>query len=375
MILKKKQQKFLPFINLKPFQTKRTEDFILCNKKEQKSVKFNSIPKINTINLNCKKKFIKINSILNESSNSIISNDIKAVNISIETKYKNSLNNKVVFNFNKNNSQKSLFSSFLNRSSINLKKNIYSKKNLKEIKQNEENQKINDKKNFKLHDKVFVISKDIIFERKILNISVYDDFRNYKEGKIIENCPKKFVLNLEKTLIGKDKSTNDDIFVNDHDEEQKDTIETIFLNNKITFLKNKLKSMSCDNRNNFLDNQDSISPHFLKKIILKKRQKFNGCEQKNKQYINLISKRRKLANDINSKNNNNIDDEKNSNYFDRLKQLNEYNNILFRKKRIKKIFDEANNIKDGFRTLDEEFDLCAKNAKDEFEEENNVKFN
>ena len=58
-----------------------------------------------------------------------------------------------------------------------------------------------------------------------------------------------------------------------------------------------------------------------------------------------------------------------------MKQLNEYNNILFRKKRIKKIFDEAKNIKDGFRTLDEEFDLCAKNAKDEFEEENNVKFN
>ena len=389
MILKKKP-KSLPYIKIKQFQPKRIENYIFSKKKkEQKLIKSNSVPKINPINLNCKMNCQKTNSIFNEPLNSIYSflfpkknnipenNNIKTMHLQInpKSKYKYTLDNQTVNDFNQNKSQNKLLSSFLNDLPINLKKNIYRKKNPMKKKQNgnDDNLKTNDKKKFKLRGNVFKISKNILFEREILYLSVYDDFNNYKEEKEIENSPKKFVSNLEKTLINEKNSIENNNYVyEDHEEEKKDTIETVFLNSKIAYYKNRLTKKNCEIKNNILNNQKNIDQNFFKKIILRRRQKFNGCEQKNKNFISLIAKRRKLMNYINPNKNNSDIYSKSDDSFNILKKLNEYNNTLFRKKRIKKIIDEEKDIKKGLRTLDEKFNLYVNNAKNIFQENEDI---
>lgn len=303
----------------------------------------------------------------NESENSKVDNNINA----------NLGNNIIVQNFllqkiSKNNGFKSL------------KRNI----NPETVNKKEKKHKL-----YGNNCRIFKVIKNIVFEKEIFHLSLYDNFDNYKPEKhdinhlvkIQDNLGKnnsrntgtfgfhslKKIGSLDKVLLKKgERDTNGNSIYSNHEQEKEETIVNDINNDKSKrLIKSRLtkikgnENMDKENgRNKDFQNEDT---KYLKRIILRNRIKnrsqddlntFDTYDQKNKKILSIICE--------NYKNNN-----RNKSVNEDLKSINFKNNIFFKKRRMNEFSNKINSVENKLNNVNKKLDRYLYKIKSNYDRE------
>lgn len=241
--------------------------------------------------------------------------------------------------------------------------------------------------------RIFKVIKNIVFEKEIFHLSLYDDFDNYKPEKhdinhlvkIQDNFDKnnnanagtfgfhslKKIGSLDKVLLKKgERDSNGNSFYSNHEQEKEETIINAInddnLKRLIKFRLTKIKgneNYEKENGNN--KGRQNEDTKYLKRIILRNRFKnrsqddlnsFDTYDQKNKKILSIICEKYKKNNKNNSVN-------------EDLKSINQKNNIFFRKRRMNEFSNKINSVEHKLNNVNTKLDRYLYKIKSNYDRE------
>ena len=254
-----------------------------------------------------------------------------------------------------------------------------------------------EEKKYKLYGnncRIFKVIKNIVFEKEIFHLSLYDNFDNYKPEKhdinhlvkIQDNFDKnnnanngtfgfhslKKIGSLDKVLLKKgERDSNGNSLYSNHEQEKEETIINAINHDNskrvIKFRLTKIKgNESNDNKSGNSKKSQNEDTKYLKKIILRNRIKnrsqndlntFDTYDQKNRQILSNIYEK--------YKNNNN----RNKSVNEDLKSINQKNNIFFRRRRLNEFSNQINCVEHKLNNVNKKLDRYLYKIKSNYDKE------
>lgn len=253
-----------------------------------------------------------------------------------------------------------------------------------------------EEKKYKLYGnncRIFKVIKNIVFEKEIFHLSLYDNFDNYKPEKhdinhlvkIQDNFDKnnnantgnygfhslKKIGSLDKVLLKKgERDSNGNSFYSNHEQEKEETIiNSINHDNSKRLIKFRLTKIKCngnfDKENGNNKERQNEDTKYLKRIILRNRIKnrsqddlntFDTYDQKNKKILSIINEK--------YKNNN-----KNKSVIEDFKSINQKNNIFFKRRRMNEFSNQINSVENKLNNVNTKLDRYLYKIKSNYDKE------